>query len=381
MRKAKVSLDRSEPEVIIRPMITTDRAIDLFDGDLARRGYSDRTRTTYSRTLDKFCDQLPRDLDVSKISADDCRRFLDGYNKRSAGTRAHTYSVLSSFFKWLYKQEKINRNPLERLERPRRIAPADLDVVSVSKEDVQRLMMYASSWTEKLTIGVLVYAGPRRKAAAQLRLSDYDRERGRLRFREKGGKVIWKDVSDDLDQLLEVALTTGAIEHGRQWLLPEYRGDSPYLIPPERPLQKRERDDRCIYDVVKRVAEKAGVETHVHALRAAFAVFYLEENPGDVEALKELLGHSSIATTQTYLRKLDRQAAMKRVRTLSWGVSMLDNKGATVSPQIAEKTLAVSGAVGAGGFEPPFAEPPATKRDTRQYRTPEPVSSEADDNS
>ena len=41
-------------------------------------------------------------------------------------------------------------------------------------------------------------------------------------------------------------------------------------------------------------------------------------HPGDVEALKELMGHRSIATTQVYLRKLDRQRAMERVRDLSW---------------------------------------------------------------
>jgi hypothetical protein len=46
--------------VIVRPMLTTDRAIDLFLGDLARRG-SERTRATYSRILDKLCDRLPLD--------------------------------------------------------------------------------------------------------------------------------------------------------------------------------------------------------------------------------------------------------------------------------------------------------------------------------
>jgi site-specific recombinase XerD len=314
---AEVTLDMHAPEVIIRAMMTTDRAIDLFLGDLARRGYSDRTRTTYSRILDKFCDHLPIEADVSRITTDDCRRFLDGYNKKSAGTRAHTFSVLSSFFGWLYRNEKIAKNPLERVERPRRIAAADLDVVTVSAEDVQRLMMFASTWPEKLALGILVYMGPRRKAAARLRVSDWDRARGRLRFREKGNKTIWKPVPDELDQLLEAAQAAGAFK------------DPPddYLIPSEGYLSKgRERDDRIVWRLVKKTAEAAGVETHVHALRAAFAVLYLERNPGDVEALKELMGHRSLATTEVYLRKLDRQTAMDRVRGLSWGVSMTESE-------------------------------------------------------
>jgi site-specific recombinase XerC len=39
------------------------------------------------------------------------------------------------------------------------------------------------------------------------------------------------------------------------------------------------------------------IDAHVHALRAAFAANYLSLRPGDVKALKELLGHRSIATT------------------------------------------------------------------------------------
>ena len=133
-----------------------------------------------------------------------------------------------------------------------------------------------------------------------------DRLHGRLRFHEKGSKVIWKPVPDELRSLLEAAIADGAI-----------------------------------------------VEGDVHALRAAFAVFYLERHPGDVEALKELMGHRSIATTQVYLRKLDRQRAMERVRDLSWGVAMTDESEESVHPQIAEERFASSPAVGAGGFEPP----------------------------
>jgi Phage integrase family len=163
---------------------------------------------------------------------------------------------------------------------------------------------------------------------------------GRLRFREKGGKVVWKPVPDELRSMLEAALAAGAIEH--------------YLVPPEGYLlRKDDRDDRVIWRIVKRVAARAGIEAHVHALRAAFAVYYLERFPGDVEALKELLGHRSIATTQVYLRKLDRASAMERVRELSWGVVGSDDEDHSGSSQTAGKRFASSSAVGAGGFEPP----------------------------
>jgi hypothetical protein len=69
------------------------------------------------------------------------------------------------------------------------------------------------------------------------------------------------------------------------------------------------------------------VSAHVHALHAAFAAYY---HPGDVEAVKELLGYRSIATTQVYLRKFDKATAMERVRNLSW--AMLPPRSTALSP-------------------------------------------------
>jgi len=111
------------------------------------------------------------------------------------------------------------------------------------------------------------------------------------------------------------ALVTEAIEGG-------IIGSEPddYVIPMAgKQRRKGDRDDRAIYYLVKKIAKRAGVEAHVHALRAAFAVKYLEANPGRLLELKELMGHRNLATTQIYLRRLDRQRSMETVRPLSWG--------------------------------------------------------------
>jgi integrase/recombinase XerD len=332
-------LNADDVRLIVRPMLTTGQATDLFLGDLTRRGYSKRTVDTYRRHLDKLCDRLPDDLDVAKVTTDDVRRFLDLWNKREAGTRAHAFSVVNSFFKWLYHEGKVKRNPLDRLVAPRRKSADDLDVVTVSSSDVRALLAACQTWTEKLAVGIPAYIGPRRRACALLRRSDYDRKRGRLRFLEKGGNVIWKPVPHELAATIEAAIADGAIPD-----------EDSYLIPPEGPLVKRgDRDDRVIWRVVNRVATRAGVRAHTHSLRAAFAVFYLEQRPGDVEALQLLLGHKSISTTQRYLRRLSKEQAMERVRTLAWN----GNGAAPVFPQTAAEHLASSGGVGAGGFEPP----------------------------
>lgn len=82
-----------------------------------------------------------------------------------------------------------------------------------------------------------------------------------------------------------------------------------------------------IWNTVKRVAGRAGVVAHVHALRGACAVQLDEASPGEIIGIKEYLGHSRIETTLVYLRRKDRAHAMKSVaRGLSIGSSGFPSK-------------------------------------------------------
>jgi integrase/recombinase XerD len=307
-------LDAVPPEVIIRTMITLDRAADDFLGDCRRRGFSERTLNTYRRTYDELCERLPVDHDVAKITADDLRRYLATKAHLAPGTVAGCEAHLGSLFRWLLVEGKIAKDPMATLPRTRRRRAEDLDVTTVSTDEVRRMLAACEGWAERLCLGVLVYTGCRRAAAARLRLSDYDRYHARLRFREKGGKTIWKPVPHELGRLLEAAIAAGVYE------------DESYLVPNEGPRsvwRRGERDDRFVWRIVKAVAARAGVTAHTHSLRAAFACFYLETHAGDVVALQELMGHRSPTTTGIYLRKLDRAREMERVRDLSWGNSLV----------------------------------------------------------
>jgi hypothetical protein len=265
--------------------------------------------------------------------------------------------------------------------------------VTVSTDDVRKLLAACEGWTERLTLYVAVYAGARRHALSQLRLSDFDRAEGKIRFREKGGKIIWKPIADELANLIEAAIAARVYKDGIALLADADRSADPYLIPPESKLQKVNRDDRVIWRVVKRVADRAGVETHVHALRAAFAVLVLEqfENP---YMAQQALGHVNPQTTQVYLRKLDKQAVMEPLRDLSWddppegrdsvrvsaggprcipsGGAETDDLGALraqiadlqsrlATAEAVQNVQSASPVVGAGGFEPPQPDSPVVE--------------------
>jgi hypothetical protein len=98
---------------------------------------------------------------------------------------------------------------------------------------------------------------------------------------------------------------------------------------------------------VKKVAARAGVTSHVHALRGAFAVQFLETHAGDIDALKHLLGHARVETTYVYLRRANKFRSMEAVRDLSWGSVLPPPSG--VPP---------------AGFEPALQEPRLDKPDS-----------------
>jgi len=333
-----IELHEVAPGVIVRDMLTLDDAIDLWLADLSRRGKSPRTRDSYRRTLNKLADEFPRNWDVARITSEDLERFLGQWTHRTTGTQNTIYSPVKGLFLWLYRTRRIKSNPMAFVFPPARKRPEDLDVVTVSSDEVRRMLAVAKAGPELIAMSILAYLGPRRSAVNALRLRDYDRDKQRLRFLEKGGKTIWKPVPDRLALVLEHAIATGLVVDQDDYLVPS------------RAQQRRpgDRDSRYIYKLVKSVAARAGVESHVHALRAAFACRFIEAKPGDAFTLQLLLGHTDPATTQIYLRRLDKTQRMEEVRDLAWE----DNDEETESDEFARNDLLVLASAEKEGFEP-----------------------------
>jgi integrase len=349
---SEVAVNFAPVEVIIRDMVKPQRAVDDFLANCRSRRLSERTVTTYARTLDEFASRPDvRDLDVSKITLLPIERYLATKSKLARGTVSGIETHLYMLFEYLARPEdrKIPRNPMYGMLRTRRAASEDLDVVTVSTGEVFRMLEAAYPGTELNAMSIAAYLGPRRHALAMLRSPDYNQATGEMRFHEKGDKTIWKPVADELRLVLDASIARGEIS-------PSYpfQADPPYLVPPEGYLQRpAARDDRVIWRVVKKVAARAGVNAHVHALRAAFAVFYLDSFGRDTYGLQKSMGHSSMKTTETYLRRYDARKAMQPLRGLSWAGVNDGNGEASGLPQLAAKWLESSQVMGAGGFEPP----------------------------
>lgn len=320
-----------------KAQLSLDHATDLWIGELARQGKSPNTRRKYRETLDPFCETYEH-LAPGEITADHCRRFLDRWSNHAPSTLALHVTVIRRFFAFLDDEGIVARSPAERLRRPRRPRAEDIDVVSVSAGDVSRMFDACETWQELLCLAVIVYMGIRRGAAARVRLGDVDFDNGTIRFREKGAKAIVKPMPDELAAILKAARTQGVWESADDYLIPNRRRSTVRT--------RGERGHKVIYETIVKVARRAGVRSHVHALRAAFAVQFDEAHPDQLVALKELLGHARIETTMVYLRRKDKARSMETVRDLSWGSSVFPAK-AVVPPT---------------GFEPVLGEDASVER-------------------
>jgi len=296
------------------------RAVDLWMGDLARAGRSPATRFAYERYLFKFVTHVDKhgDAEVSKVTVNDCRSFLDKWIDRSPSTIGSIHSALNGLFQWLYLEGEVEANPMLRIKRPRRQRPEDVAVVTVSRAEVDRMLAGTEGWQEFLCLSVLAYTGVRRDSASRLRWRDVDLVEGLIAFREKGNKHSVKPMPWELLEILRAAVESTEVPCG----------PADYVIPNRRAatVRRAERSDKVIWETVVQVAERVGVKATTHALRRAFAVAFLESHPGALEALRILMNHSRVDTTQVYLRALDRSQAMEAVRDLSWGPGFESNR-------------------------------------------------------
>src|SRR5579862_5624790 len=85
--------------------MTINRAIDLFIGELARRGRTEDTQRTYQRLLFAFSDFIG-EKPLAEITVNDCRTFLDRWQHRQANTQNIVISAMRGLFDFLVEERR-----------------------------------------------------------------------------------------------------------------------------------------------------------------------------------------------------------------------------------------------------------------------------------
>lgn len=245
------------------------------------KGASRHTVHNYLRDLRQFQGFLGR-ASLEKANAQELRSFVASlYGRVEPVSIARKLSSIRSFYRFEVKKGIRERSPAEGLTLPK--LPKRLPRFLIQDEAnqlVESVLPQPGVDLRDRTILELLYgAGLRVGELVQITLGDLDLNEGWVRVRGKGNKER------------VVPLGSKAIE--ALLCYRKERGDEPgpLFVLTERSIQR----------IVKKRAIGAGIlkRTTPHTLRHSFATHLLEEG-ADLRGIQELLGHSSLATTQRY---------------------------------------------------------------------------------
>jgi integrase/recombinase XerC len=286
-----------------------DELLDEFLIDLGRRrGRSEHTAAAYGRDLHQFLAHLEAqgaiaaraaDLTVAAVrsylfalTSDDGVPSADGHYARSSIDRKR--AALSSFARYLVRNGRLSNNPVSRLRQPR--ARRKLPTVYPEAELAGVLDQPEgdgfSAVRNRALLEMLYGSGLRISELLDLRPARMDLSRSTLRVIGKGSKervvpISGKAVNAMKDYLIGRRAFMAAMklpEHGALWL--SDRG---------LPLTRYRA-----YQIVRgELALLHGEKLSPHVLRHCFATHLLDHD-ADLRAVQELLGHSSLSTTEKY---------------------------------------------------------------------------------
>lgn len=274
-----------------QPRPTADLVVLFLDAKIARR-LAAKTITTYRERLTRFAGWIAD----RPLTRPELRAYLvhlqaqPHLSEISAWAYFHDVQVFCS---WLVDEELIPRNPARGLapRKPKR-PPA-----SYTPDQLARLLAVCDERDRAMLI-TLLDTGLRSSEIVSLDRASVDLASGHFTVIGKGDK----ERSGALSAYTLAALTTYL----------EFReDDEPALF-----LGVKGRLTRSgMYQIVKRRATQAGIRADVrrlvHGFRATFAKSYIMQG-GDLETLRQLLGHESLAMAAHYATLADRELLRKK---------------------------------------------------------------------
>ena len=268
-------------------------ALARFDDWQRARGMGEKTRRAYGVDLAQLAEWASaRDLDLRDLTHKELRRFAGVVSERGAmkSTVARKLAAIRTFYRHLLERGEIEANPAELVSSPKK----DAYLPRVLKPDeVAELLDRIPGSTpldlrDRALLELAYAAGLRAEELVNLDVKNLDADAEEVRVEGKGGRTRVVPVGEHAWRALDRYLARGrtALNTGVSEAL--------FLSKTGRRLSTS--------DVRRRLrlqTRLAGVSPHT--LRHSFAT-HLLEGGADLRTIQELLGHSSISTTQTYTR-------------------------------------------------------------------------------
>ena len=273
------------------------------------RGRAVKTIENYDRYLSRFISQMKIDgvKDISEQNVREFRLWLNrqkGTGSDSMKRRTQNYYMIAlrAFLKFLQKRghQSLTPEKIELAKLPERhldlITPAELARLMKAPEDAyakEKDPEKALPFLRDRAILELLFSTGLRVSELCALNSDMDLTRDELSVRGKGEKVRVVFLSEEAKECVRKYLKTR--KDMEEALFVDGRAKALHRITP-RDIQRH----------LKKYVALAGITSVVtpHTIRHAFATDLLS-NGADIRSVQQLLGHSSIVTTQIYTHVTD----------------------------------------------------------------------------
>ena len=274
-----------------------DRIDDFLIYLTTQKRFSPHTVTSYKNDLSataQYVLEIYEIEDIKQISFFHIRSYIVNLMKNGMTAKSvnRKISSLRSFYKYLVKKEFVDTNPMLKIVAPK--IPKRLPDY-VSKSDVSVLfdtLPYGDEYVEArnfIVILLLYNTGMRKSELISLTQHSIDFAQKRLTVIGKGNKERIIPVSDDLLSKVDryIKIRNQTFESAAVNLLLTEKGKVMY--------------PKLVYNIVNKVLVQIASNTKKspHILRHTFAT-HMANNGAELNAIKELLGHASLAATQVY---------------------------------------------------------------------------------
>jgi len=254
------------------------------------RAASPHTLRAYRKDLEefsKFVNIKPEDVELADVRGFIAEQIKSGLNKTSVSRRL---ASIRSFFKFLYREGYKKSNPAKLVSKPKlpKLLPRFLSV-----DDAFALVESPAGTgflpaRDRAILELLYSSGLRVSEISSLNIDDINTKEGFLKVKGKGRKERMVPVgSKAIDAIKSYMVERIALKSKDRFLFLNRTGKG--------------LSDRGVRRLVVKYARMTGISGKIgpHALRHTFAT-HLLQGGADLRVIQELLGHSSLSTTQKY---------------------------------------------------------------------------------
>ncbi|TLP81049.1 tyrosine-type recombinase/integrase [Maribacter sp. ACAM166] len=260
--------------------------------------YSKHTTKAYERDIlefSEFCRIEGGVADIDSVGYSFIRSWIVRLSDAEINNRSinRKISSLKAYFKFLQKIEVLEVNPLLKHKALKTSKKVEIPFSELEMQNVLAAIEYTNNFQgcrDQLLIHVLYATGMRRAELIQLKVSD-------ISFEAMTIKVLGKRNKERLIPMLRETKVKFEYYLKMRKALSQIKAENYVFL--------TESGDKIYETLVYRVINKyfrvvsSKVKTSPHILRHTFATHLLNEG-ADLNSVKELLGHSSLASTQVY---------------------------------------------------------------------------------